>query len=64
LDQPAADEAAEIRRTMDLAGTSIGMGDSLIAGVVRFHHAELVTRNRRHFDRVKGLKLSFVSSAT
>jgi tRNA(fMet)-specific endonuclease VapC len=63
LDQPAADEAAEIRRTLDLAGASIGMGDSLIAGVVRFHDAHLVTRNRRHFDRVRGLKLSLVASA-
>jgi predicted nucleic acid-binding protein len=63
LDQRAADEAAEIRRTLDLAGASIGMGDSLIAGVVRFHDAELVTRNRRHFDRVRGLKLSLVAPA-
>ena len=63
LDQPAADEAAEIRRTLDLTGASIGMGDSLIAGVVRFHDAELVTRNRRHFDRVRGLKLSLFAPA-
>ena len=62
LDRPAADEAAEIRRTLDLAGASIGMGDSLIAAVVRLHDAELFTRNRRHLDRVRGLRLSLVSS--
>ena len=62
LDQGAADEAAEVRRTLELAGTPIGMGDSLIAGIVRFHDGLLVTRNRRHFERVKGLKLSLVTS--
>ena len=61
LDQDAADAAAEIRRTLELAGTPIGMGDSLIAGIVRFHDGVLLTRNRRHFDRVKGLKLSVVT---
>jgi tRNA(fMet)-specific endonuclease VapC len=61
LDEGAAGEAAQIRRSVESAGTAIGMGDSLIAGVVRFHNAVLLTRNRRHFDRVKGLELSLVT---
>ena len=61
LDERAADEAAAIRRTLESAGTAIGMGDSLIAGIVRSHDAVLLTRNRRHFDRVKGLDLSLVT---
>lgn len=62
LDQDAADEAAEVRRTLESTGSAIGMADSLIAGIVRCHHGVLLTRNRRHFDRVKGLKLSLVTA--
>jgi tRNA(fMet)-specific endonuclease VapC len=61
LDHAAADEAANVRRTLESAGTSIGMGDSLIAGIVRRHGGVLLTRNRRHFDRVEGLKLSLLT---
>jgi predicted nucleic acid-binding protein len=55
LDQPAADAAAEIRRTLKWGGVDIGMGDSLIAGIVVIHHGVPLTRNRRHFERVPGL---------
>lgn len=34
LDTEAADLAADVRRALERAGTSIGMGDSLIAGIV------------------------------
>ena len=62
LDQDAADDAAQVRRTLESAGLAIGMGDSLIAGIVRHHDGVLLTRNRRHFDRVKGLKLSLATA--
>jgi len=52
LDEPAADAAAEIRRTLERDGV-----DSLIAGIVVIHHGILLTRNRRHFERVPGLPL-------
>jgi tRNA(fMet)-specific endonuclease VapC len=64
LDQEGADEAADIRRSLESAGIGIGMGDSLIAGIVRSRHAVLLTRNRRHFDRVEGLELSLLPTAT
>jgi tRNA(fMet)-specific endonuclease VapC len=58
LEEEAADEAAGIRRSLESSGAGIGMGDSLIAGIVRARHAVLLTRNRSHFDRVPGLELS------
>ena len=58
LDQEAADLAAQVRRNLEGAGQSIGMADSLIAGTVLAHGAVLLTRNRRHFERVSGLRLA------
>jgi tRNA(fMet)-specific endonuclease VapC len=57
LDEPAADAAAEIRRTLERDGVGIGMADSLIAGIVVIHRGVLLTRNRLHFERVPGLSL-------
>jgi tRNA(fMet)-specific endonuclease VapC len=57
LDSQAADRAALVRRDLEKAGASIGMADSLIAGIVLEHAGRLLTRNRRHFERVEGLRL-------
>jgi len=57
LDEPSADAAAEIRREFEGAGIGIGMADSLIAGIVKANQGVLLTRNRRHFERVSGLSL-------
>ena len=58
LGDEAADKAAEVRRRLDRSGASIGMADSLIAGIVLVHSAVLLTRNRRHFERVAELRLA------
>ena len=58
LDSKAADRAAAVRRTLERKGSTIGMADSLIAGIVLTANGVLLTRNRRHFDRVEGLKLA------
>jgi len=58
LDDAAASEAARIRRTLGRAGTPIGMGDSLIAGIVVSRRALLLTRSRRHFEQIEGLSLA------
>jgi len=58
LDPAAADRAARVRRTLEVRGEPIGMGDSLIAGIVLQHGGTLLTRNRRHFERVEGLRVS------
>jgi predicted nucleic acid-binding protein len=58
LDAAAARRAAAVRRQLELAGRSIGMADSLIAGICLQHGAMLMTRNRGHYERVPGLVLS------
>ncbi|HET7294540.1 MAG TPA: type II toxin-antitoxin system VapC family toxin [Vicinamibacteria bacterium] len=58
LDRAGADRAAAVRRTLDRRGQTIGMADSLIAGIVLEHDGILLTRNRKHFERVEGLKLA------
>jgi len=58
LDDAAADAASEIRRSLERSGNPIGMADSLIAGIVTSNAGELLTRNRRHFERVPGIRLA------
>ncbi len=60
LDASAADRAAKVRRGLEKQGRSIGMGDSLIAGIVLSNRGVLLTRNRAHFERVEGLSLGTV----
>lgn len=57
FDEEAARRAAAARRTLESAGTPIGMGDYLIAGICLARSAVLLTRNRSHFDRVEGLRV-------
>jgi tRNA(fMet)-specific endonuclease VapC len=64
LDEPGADAAAEIRRLLERDGTGIGMADSLIAGIVVVHKGVLLTRHRRHFERVPGLPLGRMGQTT
>jgi tRNA(fMet)-specific endonuclease VapC len=58
LDDQAADAAAGIRRSLERSGSPIGMADSLIAGIVASNGGALLTRNRRHFERVPGITLA------
>jgi tRNA(fMet)-specific endonuclease VapC len=58
LDVAAARRAAEVRQLLERAGIGIGMGDSLIAGIALARGATLLTRNRKHFERVPGLPLA------
>jgi tRNA(fMet)-specific endonuclease VapC len=57
LDAAAARDAAELRRALEAQDAAIGMADCLIAGICRTRAAILLTRNRRHFERVPGLRL-------
>jgi tRNA(fMet)-specific endonuclease VapC len=57
LGAEAADRAAAVRRALERIGQTIGMADSLIAGIVLHQGATLLTRNRRHFERVPHLLL-------
>jgi tRNA(fMet)-specific endonuclease VapC len=58
VDEPCADRAALVRRSLEKSGASIGMADSLIAGIALVNNATLLTRNRKHFERVAGLRLA------
>ena len=61
LDAEAADHAAAVRRSLERGGEGIGMGDSLIAGIVLARKGILLTRNVRHFSRVPALTLATLS---
>lgn len=62
LDETSADEAAQVRRDLESKGQGIGMGDSLIAGIVLQNKGTLLTRNQKHFSRVRGLRLGHLTS--
>jgi predicted nucleic acid-binding protein len=49
---------ADIHRELESQGQPIGMADSMIAAVCIANQGVLLTRNRKHFERVKALKLS------
>lgn len=57
FDLQAANAAARIRRELEPGGQTIGMGDYLIAGIAVSRSLPLLTRNRRHFERVPGILL-------
>jgi tRNA(fMet)-specific endonuclease VapC len=58
LDTASADRAAEVFRSLEEAGQRIDTGDCLIAGIVLHQHGVLLTRNKKHFERVRGLRLA------
>lgn len=60
LDEAAAREAARVRLDLEAGGTPIGMADYLIAGICLTRSVVLLTRNRAHFSRVRGLMLAEV----
>ena len=58
LNEAAADAASDIRRFLERSSQSIGMADSLIAGIVVSNGGVLLTRNRKHFERVPDIRLA------
>ena len=48
---------AEIRKNLELAGTTIGANDLFIAATALHEKAVLVTHNIKEFSRIKGLKI-------
>lgn len=55
LDQKAAEAAASVRLELEGQGQGIGMADYLIAGICVSRSAALLTRNRKHFQRIPAL---------
>jgi hypothetical protein len=48
---------ADVRQKLARKGVSIGMVDSLIAGIALVNNLPVLTRNRKHFENVEGLRL-------
>jgi tRNA(fMet)-specific endonuclease VapC len=57
LDREAATRAAAVRQQLTSSGLSIAMADSLIAGIALANGLPLLTRNRKHFEHVEGLRV-------
>ena len=57
LDPPADQHYADIRATLEGAGTPIGSHDLFIAAHARSRDITLVTHNTREFARVPGLRV-------
>ena len=57
FDQEAAEAVAKIWRTLQQQGMTIGLPDTLIAGVCLAQSLPLLSRNQRHYQRVSDLQL-------
>ena len=57
LDHPSAYKAAEIAVYLDGTGQTIGLSDTLIGGICLAHNCTILTKNLKHFSRIKGLKV-------
>jgi tRNA(fMet)-specific endonuclease VapC len=64
LDREAAERSAAVRQQLTRSGASIGMADSLIAGIALVNGLPLMTRNRKHFENVQGLSLLSLGQST
>lgn len=58
IDPESAKKAGELHRILLRKGVTVPTADSLIAGVCLKHKAELLTRNKRHFQNFKGLRFA------
>ena len=57
LDPSSALRAGEVAAALRRAGQDIGMADCLQAGICLKFDLPFATRNRKHFNRVEGLRL-------
>jgi tRNA(fMet)-specific endonuclease VapC len=57
FDREAADRAGDAAAELRRQGNSLPMADLAIAGICLELGGSLLTRNRRHFDRIDGLRL-------
>jgi len=56
-DTEAADQYGVIRAELEAAGTPMGAMDLMIAAHAKSIKAVLVTKNQKHFTKIKGLKI-------
>lgn len=63
LDLTCALRAGEVAADLRSTGTEIGFADCLQAGTCLRHDLPFATRNRKHFERVVGLRLVDIDNA-
>jgi predicted nucleic acid-binding protein len=54
--------AGEVAATLQAASQDIGLADCLLTGICLNFDLPFATRNRKHFDRVDGLRLLDVAA--
>ena len=57
LDIPAMKIAGQLLAELEKSGSVIGDMDTIIAAIAIANNETLVSRNKKHFERIKGLKL-------
>ena len=57
FDANAAHHAARIGQQLQQSGQTIGLPDTLIAGICLSQNIPLLTRNTRHYEKVTGIQL-------
>jgi tRNA(fMet)-specific endonuclease VapC len=57
FDYKSSEEASSIFADLRKIGKIIGIKDILIAGICRSNKLDLITKNVRHFQNIKGLKI-------
>ncbi len=57
LNTKAAREAAKITTELKKSGQQIGIADELIASICKTNNACLLTKNTKHFQRIKNLDI-------
>ncbi len=58
LDYRASGESAKIFSVLSLQGKQIEGSDCMIAGTMLSHGcSEIITRNKKHFSRIRGIKV-------
>lgn len=50
-------EASKIKYDLESSGSMIEIEDIMIAGIAKSNKQKLVTRNVKHFERIKGLEV-------
>jgi len=48
-------ESGNIHRKLSRKGVTIDPEDSMIAGIAKVHNETLLTRNKKHFEKIEGL---------
>ncbi len=55
LNKPSAEEAGKIDGKLESEGNRIDAEDSMIAGIARHYGEKILTRNVKHFDKIKSI---------